>query len=71
MLKRYVAFVFERYEAGGGWNDVLSEGTDEAGKLLVLSWDTVEEAAVAVQAELARDHSQIVDLHTGQIVRQE
>ena len=76
MLKRYIVFTPDGYDAQGGWNDVLGETSDDhrrypgAGDPLL--FDTIEEAVAAatpVVKELSCDASfHVVDLHTGQIV---
>lgn len=76
MLKRYIAFIFERCGCGG-WRDVICEEPQlsEPGDPVPLSWDTIEEAEMVVRARL-KSRSQydtwteIVDLHTGKIVKE-
>lgn len=68
-MKRYVVFAFETFYPCGGWNDVLSDGMDKNGKLLTRSFDTIEQAQEAADAErIDCDNIHIVNLHTGQIV---
>lgn len=55
VLKRYLAFGYDTYYPGGGWSD------------LVGSYDTVGEA---VEIVAKWDLWEIVDLTTGEIVKQ-
>ena len=76
MLKRFIVFVYEGHEAGGGWHDVLCQTNDDE-KLVPgmgdpVSFDTVREAVAAatpIMNEMGYSASlHVVDVHTGQIV---
>lgn len=80
MLKRYIVFVPDGYDASGGWGDVLCERQRHDGHHHYpgigdpLSFDTVEEAVTAatpVVKEMSCFASfHVVDLQTGKIVEQ-
>jgi len=68
-MKRYIAFIFDCYEADGGWNDVFLDAEKK-----VYSWDDLDEAIIAVKEEvrlrrwIAHDHWQIIDLNDEHVV---
>ena len=76
MLKRYIVFTPDGYDAAGGWSDVLCEASDDHRRFPgigdPLSFDTIEEAVAAatpVVKELSCYASfHVVDIHTGEIV---
>lgn len=68
MLKRYIVFAFDPYGQAGGWDDVLNDGVDADGSILVRSFDSIEEARHAARGAGPILNTDIVDLHTGQIV---
>mgnify|MGYP001609889076 FL=1 len=76
MLKRFIVFVYEGHEAGGGWHDVLCETSDDdrlvPGLGQPISFDTIGEAVAAatpIMNEMGYSAClDVVDLHTGRIV---
>ena len=65
MLKRYIAFAFDAFDATGGWNDALRDDPDDA---VPRSFDTLEAAIEALRALKRRA---VVDLYTdSQYLRQ-
>ena len=70
-MKRYIAFVFQSYEEGGGWNDVLQDEDEKA-----LSFDTVREAVNGVFRKIDDDRRFalcdqiiIVDVEEGKVAQ--
>lgn len=69
-MKRYVAFVAMSFEAGGGWEDVLTVGK-KADDSPARSFDSMEEAIAAAQTAAGGEKASywhVVDLHSGKIV---
>ncbi len=71
MLKRYIAFVYDPYEGGGGWENVVKDPVTNDS----LSFDTVEEAVEAALSQMmvldgttVAVNAQIVDITIGKVI---